>query len=115
MAYPSVYPLSRPIVPFHSLPAGSPSRSIHVGAPSVNIDVQTTRHRIAHHNLEKQVSTPLFTYTSAQMYKISILIRHEPSWINQLLTSFSMAMRASCCDRKVLDSVTASSFFFWVS
>ena len=60
MAYPSVYPLSRPIVATHSLPAGSPSRSIHVGAPSVNIDVQTTRHRIAHHNLEKQVSTFFF-------------------------------------------------------
>ena len=75
MAYPSVYPLSRPIVATHSLPAGSPSRSIHVGAPSVNIDVQTTRHRIAHHNLEKQVSTLFFfTYTSAQIYKISILI-----------------------------------------
>ena len=63
MAYPSVYPLSRPIVATHSLPAGSPSRSIHVGAPSVNIDVQTARHRIAHHNLEKQVSTLFFLHT----------------------------------------------------
>lgn len=54
LAYPSV------VAP-QPLPAesSSPSHSIHVGTPRVNVEVHTTRHRIAHHNPEKQKGSKL--------------------------------------------------------
>lgn len=54
MAYPSVYPVAHPGLVSQPLAAERPSHSIHVGAPNVNIDVHTTRGRIAQ-NPEKQV------------------------------------------------------------
>ena len=103
LAYPSV--VAPQPLPSES---SSPSHSIHVGTPRVNVEVHTTRHRIAHHNPEKQVRI-IFHHLVLPGRVERIFVINFLLMINLLNSSPSRFSNFLYCDMSVWRMATTST------